>query len=202
MACDGSPPAAAALFGLLGSGLGSLGGVRLMTVDDDSEDSARRRAQSGLEYLRNRGIDATLQPVATDRPASEVICEEAERQRCDLIAMGPHGRSGSRSSAVRTRRGGRQVLCRETRADQELRRSPVTSRSSIGQTRSFHRRRARESGGLRPVLHQSANSPSKRPTSVKRIAPKTGPRRKCASAARERTASCDPADAPRGGLGV
>ncbi len=93
VAYDGSRPAAASLFGLLGCGLGSLGHIRLLTVDDDSEESARRRAQSGLRYLRSHGIDAAFQPVATDRSASEVICEEAERQHSDLIVMGPHGRS-------------------------------------------------------------------------------------------------------------
>lgn len=93
VAFDGSAPAAKAIFGLLGSGLGAFGRVRILTVDKDSEESARSRAQSGIDYLRRHEIDTGFQPVVSDRPVSELICEEADRQRCELIVMGPHGRS-------------------------------------------------------------------------------------------------------------
>jgi nucleotide-binding universal stress UspA family protein len=93
VAFDGSPLAARAVFGLLGSGLGALWGVRLLTVDPQSEQSARIRAQRGIDYLRQHQVETTFQAIVSDRPPAEVICEEAYRQRCDSIVMGSHGRS-------------------------------------------------------------------------------------------------------------
>lgn len=93
IAFDGNRTAAKAIFGLLGSGLAASGRVRILTVDKKSDESAQSRAQTGIDYLRQHEIDVTFQPVVSDRPVAEVICEEAERQRCDLLVIGPHGRS-------------------------------------------------------------------------------------------------------------
>jgi len=93
VAFDGSTPAARALFGWVGSGLASLGDAVLLTVDSESEQAARSRAQSGLDYLRRHQIDVAFRPVVSGRSVSEIICEEATRANCELIVMGPHGRS-------------------------------------------------------------------------------------------------------------
>jgi len=92
VAFDGSTPSARALFGFIGSGLTSGLKVQVLTVDQDSEDSARSRAQRGIDYLQRHSIEVTFRPVVSDRPVSEVICDEAAQQHCDLLVMGPHGR--------------------------------------------------------------------------------------------------------------
>lgn len=93
VAFDGSTPASRTLFALVGSGLLELGTVRLLTVDPESEASAQRRAETGIDYLRKHEVETEFHPIVSDRSVAEVVCEEAEREQNALLAVGTHARS-------------------------------------------------------------------------------------------------------------
>jgi nucleotide-binding universal stress UspA family protein len=93
VAVDGSAAAARAAFALVGSGVASLDAVRILTVDPESEQSAHERARYAIDYFQRRRIPTTFQPIISECHAWEVICEQAEQQRSEVIVLGPHART-------------------------------------------------------------------------------------------------------------
>jgi nucleotide-binding universal stress UspA family protein len=93
VAYDGSLQAARALQAFFGCGLAALDGVRVLSVDENSEDEARRNATPAVRYLAGHRIEPDLQIEVTDKPAHRVIVDEAHRQGAEIIVMGAYGRS-------------------------------------------------------------------------------------------------------------
>jgi nucleotide-binding universal stress UspA family protein len=92
-AYDGSLQAARALQALVASGLSGLGDTRVLTVDEESKETANKHAQRAVEYLAGHGINAESQPEVTDKSVDQLIIDEAQRQDVELIVMGAYGRS-------------------------------------------------------------------------------------------------------------
>lgn len=93
VAYDGSLQAARALQALVASGLSALGDTRILSVDEESEETAKEHAQRAVEYLAAHGIDAESQPKVADKSVEHVIVEEAQRQGVEMIVIGAYGRS-------------------------------------------------------------------------------------------------------------
>jgi len=93
VAYDGSLQAARALQALVASGLSPLDGIRVLSVDEKSEETAKEHAQRAVKYLAAHGIDAQSRPQVTDKSVEHVIMDEAQRQGVELIVMGAYGRS-------------------------------------------------------------------------------------------------------------
>lgn len=90
---DGSLQAARALHALVASGLSTLGDIRILSVDAESEDAADEHAGRAVDYLAVHGIDAARQPKVTDESLGPLIVEQAQRQGVEMIVMGAYGRS-------------------------------------------------------------------------------------------------------------
>jgi nucleotide-binding universal stress UspA family protein len=93
VAYDGSLQAARALQAFVASGLTALGGIRLLSVDEESAETANEHAQRAVDYLALHGIEVESQPKVTDKSVEHVITEEAQGQGVELIVMGAYGRS-------------------------------------------------------------------------------------------------------------
>jgi nucleotide-binding universal stress UspA family protein len=81
------------LQALVASGLSALDGIRVLSVDEESEETANEHGQRAVEYLAVHGIEAESQPKVTDKSVEHVITEEAQRHGVELIVMGAYGRS-------------------------------------------------------------------------------------------------------------
>jgi nucleotide-binding universal stress UspA family protein len=93
VAYDGSLQAARALQALVASGLTALGNIRILSIDEKSEETANKHARRAAEYLNAHDIDAKSETKVTDKAVEDVVVEEARRQSAEMIVMGAYGRS-------------------------------------------------------------------------------------------------------------
>lgn len=95
IAYDGSLPAmrSVQLFALLG--LWSRNRVHLVAIHADKQ-GADKLAQGALRYLRGRGCEVDLCPVATRTDPAEVLRIEAADRRVGTLVMGAYGHRGLR----------------------------------------------------------------------------------------------------------
>ncbi len=90
VAYDGSIQARHALAAFDSTILDHAREVHVVSVALDHPD-ASRHADTAVESLRSRGIEAHAHPVATVRTAAGVILDEVRRLNAGLIVMGTHG---------------------------------------------------------------------------------------------------------------
>lgn len=88
---DGSDQAAAAVGGLVATGLGRDRAVHVVAVGPDRLD-AGRRAERGIDYLKSHGLAAEMEVVVDDGPPGAVLLERARALGAGLLVMGPCGK--------------------------------------------------------------------------------------------------------------
>ena len=78
---------------MVASGLTALGNIGILTIDENSEETANEHARRAVEYFDVHDIRAESQAKITDKAVEDVIVEEAGRQGAEMIVMGAYGRS-------------------------------------------------------------------------------------------------------------
>lgn len=90
---DGSLQAARAIQALVASGLIDQGRATIVSIDSESEATARSVADRARDYLQLHGIDASVKPIQTEGRISEVLLKEISEQKPELLVVGAYGRS-------------------------------------------------------------------------------------------------------------
>ena len=75
----------------------ALGDVDYETLDRESEDQARQRAQKGADRAEQAGLKAQVEVRARDRSIAASILAAAEDLNADAILMGTRGLTGLKS---------------------------------------------------------------------------------------------------------
>ncbi len=92
VAYDGSVQAARALQAFRFSGLGENQRIRILTIDQDKVEAARK-ADRAIEYLSLHGLSASPIALHSDRGPAEIILEQSSLAEAELLVMGAYGKS-------------------------------------------------------------------------------------------------------------